>query len=151
MDYNSKSKTHLLKSLCILTQFQFSVYIIPNISHVHVYVTRYNTWAASTVFVTDKLCKSGYSHHKVKQHIIFAVYSRVTSLRTHLLRAIRPLADKFHLAHFVSSICPVVTTMSLVMSADSNPSQFSSLTRELLILLYSHLLATLKGLTLQPE
>lgn len=97
--------------------------------------------STKTVFVTE-LCKPGYSRHSVKQFIIFAVYSRVTSLRTHLLRAIRPLANEFHLAHFVSSICPVVITMSLAMSADSNPSQFSFLTRELLILLHFHLLAT---------
>lgn len=76
----------------------------------------------------------GYSRCRVKQYIISTVYFRVTLLRTHLLQAIQALADEFHLALFVSSICSVVTTTSLVIptgqpASPPFPPQFSFLPR----------------------
>lgn len=149
LTYNFKNTIVRIHSLYTLTQFQ-SQYINFSISYVW-YVDVMLEPSTKTVFVAQ-LCNSGYIHVTGKAahyfHRLFpshlVTYSFAASYPT-IGGWISPSALR------VSSICPVVTTMSLVMSADSNPSQFSFLTRELLILLHSHLLATLKGLTLQPE
>lgn len=107
----------------------YSISVI-SISRLTFHVRRYLQY--DHCVVTDS-CTSADSRYEVKQDIvyIFAVYHQVTSLRAHLLQTIRPSADEFHVAHFISSICSLVTTTSFCSQRRpaTAPPTFSFLTR----------------------